>query len=431
MIKGGVVADDITGANDIGSMFAKGRYLVHVYASEGVDRMQSFIADKQPDVSIVDTNSRLDTPAVAYDKVFTATHRLRQTGCRRFFNKTCSVFRGNIGVEFDAMLDALDEEFAVVVLGFPKNGRLTIDGVHYVHGVRLQDSPFRDDPIHPATESNLVDILQAQTRRRVGLLNHQVIAEGADVLRARVAALRSSCNYVILDVPDQASLTTIARAVGDCRVLCGSSALAEELPRVWGAGHERANQDELPPADITGILCAAGSLTPQTRAQIQYMKGHGFPTVELDTLALFTPGGQAAEIERIVAFAVQYLATGRDVLVYAAGEPAIVEQTQAEGTRRGLTRAEVGRMVEDTLAKVVARALDASEGRRLVVAGGETSAAISRELGVQGLRIWKEIQPGLPSCVSLTVPPLLMVLKSGSFGSADFLVQALDHLRAQ
>ncbi len=109
MIKGGVVADDITGANDIGSMFAKGRYLVHVYASEGVDRMQSFIADKQPDVSIVDTNSRLDTPAVAYDKVFTATHRLRQTGCRRFFNKTCSVFRGNIGVEFDAMLDALDE----------------------------------------------------------------------------------------------------------------------------------------------------------------------------------------------------------------------------------------------------------------------------------------------------------------------------------
>ena len=431
MMKGGVVADDITGANDIGSMFAKSSYLVHVYASESFDRMQPVIADTQPDVCIVDTNSRLDTSAVAYDKVFAATRQLWVAGCTRFFNKTCSVFRGNIGVEFDAMLDALDEEFAVVVLGFPKNGRLTIDGVHYVHGVRLQDSPFQHDPIHPATESNLVDILQRQTRRRVGLLTYQVIAAGAEVLRARVEAMRSSCNYVVLDVPDQASLATIARAVGDFRVLCGSSALAEELPRVWGEGSDQASRNELPPDDGSGILCAAGSLTPQTRAQIQYMKDHGFPAVELNTLVLFAPGGQAKEIDRVVASAVPDLATGRDVLVYAAGEPAIVEQTQAEGTRRGLTRAEVGRMVEDTLAQVVARALEASKGRRLVVAGGETSAAISRELGVQGLRIWKEIQPGLPSCVSLTVPPLLMVLKSGSFGSADFLVQALDHLRSQ
>ena len=431
MMKGGVVADDITGANDIGSMFANSSYLVHVYLSEGFDRMQTLLADKQPDVCIVDTNSRLDTSSVAYEKVFTATRQLREAGCTRFFNKTCSVFRGNIGVEFDAMLDAVHEEFAVVVLGFPKNGRLTIDGVHYVHGKRLQDSPFRHDPIHPAAESNLVDILQRQTSRKVGLLNHQVIAEGARVLRARVEALRSSCNYVILDVPDQASLATIARAVGDFPVLCGSSALAEELPRVWGVGSDQANRDELPPANASGILCAAGSLTPQTHAQIQYLKTHGFPTVELNTLRLFDGGGQADEIERIVASAVQYLATGRDVLVYAAGEPGIVEQTQNEGIRRGLTRAEVGRMVEDTLAQVVARALEASKGRRLVVAGGETSAAVCRELDVQGLRVWKEIQPGLPSCVSLTHPPLLMVLKSGSFGSADFLVQALDHLRSQ
>mgnify|MGYP000985367194 CR=1 FL=1 len=42
---------------------------------------------------------------------------------------------------------------------------------------------------------------------------------------------------------------------------------------------------------------------------------------------------------------------------------------------------------------------------------------------MRGLRIWKEIQPGLPSCVSLTSEPVLLVLKSGSFGDAAFLAQ--------
>jgi uncharacterized protein YgbK (DUF1537 family) len=69
--------------------------------------------------------------------------------------------------------------------------------------------------------------------------------------------------------------------------------------------------------------------------------------------------------------------------------------------------------------------------RRLVIAGGETSAAICRRLGVHGLRVWKEIQPGVPSCVSLGDRPLLLVLKSGSFGTPDFLQQALVHIQEQ
>lgn len=47
-------------------------------------------------------------------------------GVRQYIDKQCSVFRGNIGAEFDAMLDELQEEFAVVVLGFPDNGRTTL-----------------------------------------------------------------------------------------------------------------------------------------------------------------------------------------------------------------------------------------------------------------------------------------------------------------
>ncbi|HEX6289607.1 MAG TPA: four-carbon acid sugar kinase family protein [Herpetosiphonaceae bacterium] len=425
-MKIGVVADDITGANDIGSMFAKAGYRVHVYLWDRFD--SASLAGEQPDVCIIDTSSRLDAPDVAYGKVAAATQHLQQAGCRQFFNKTCSVFRGNIGAEFDAMLDRLDETFAVVVLGFPKNGRLTIDGVHYVHGQLLEESPFRHDPIHPMTRSNLVAILQAQTRRAVALVDHRLIAQGADALRGQVAALRGRCHYLILDVPDQAALRTIAQAVGEQRVLCGSSALAEELPAVWGPPAPARQPEALPSFGSRRVLGAAGSLTPQTIAQIDHLRARGTPLVEVNTVALFDAQERQAEIAQAVALLAAHTARGADPLVYAANRPEIVASTRAEGARAGLLATEVARVVEETLAEIVACTLERTDGRRVVVAGGETSAAICRRLGIGGVRIWQEIQPGLPSCISLTERPLLLVLKSGSFGTADFLELAVDQL---
>jgi len=428
-MKMGVVADDITGANDIGGLFAKNGYRVHVYPLERFDAA-ALAADGAPDVLILDTSSRLDPPDVAYTKVAAATRLLQEAGSPRLFNKTCSVFRGNIGAEFDAMLDAAGRSFAVVVLGFPRNGRLTVDGVHYVHGLRLEESPFRNDPIHPMTRSDLVGILAAQTERPVGHIDHGVIGQGPVALRAAIEACRGQAQYVILDVADQAALATIAAAVADEPVLAGSSALAEELPAVWGPSTARAG-GALPPADAGGILCAAGSLTPQTLAQIAHLRDAGLPVVELDTRRLFAPAAAQAEIERVIAALADELDSGRDAAVHGANSPELVAATRAAGAAAGLAPTEVARRVTDALAMVVERVLARTGGRRLVVAGGETSAGVCQRLDVGGMRVLDEIQPGVPACVTLGGTPRLLVLKSGSFGSPDFLAQALDYLRAR
>lgn len=51
-----------------------------------------------------------------------------------------------------------------------------------------------------------------------------------------------------------------------------------------------------------------------------------------------------------------------------------------------------------------------------------------RKLGIEGNYVLKEIEPGLPSGLSIG-KEMLIVLKSGSFGKADFLVKAIDHLK--
>jgi uncharacterized protein YgbK (DUF1537 family) len=430
-MKMGVVADDVTGANDIGIMLAKAGYVTHVYSFATPATFAHYHRLQAADICILDTNSRFDPPDMAYSKVFAATRQLQQAGCPTFFNKTCSVFRGNIGAEFDAMLDALQEDFAVVVLGFPKNGRITRDGIHYVHGQRLEVSEFRHDPMHPMKQSNLVEILQAQTQRPVALAPHTIVRQGPAALRHYIQEMRARCHYLIVDVIDQRALATIAAAVHDCRVLCGSSALAEELPAVWGPDRRQGPSVTPPPLTGRGVLCAAGSLMPQTAAQIAYLQQQGTAVFTLDTRRLFTSRERQAAMERVWREMGPRLAGGEDALFQAANSAAAVEQTRAEGLRHGLAVAEVSRLVSGTIADIVALLVEQAGLNRLVVAGGDTSAAVCARLGIDSLLIWQEIQPGLPSCLTLERPWMWLVLKSGSFGSVDFLAQAIAHMKRE
>lgn len=432
----GVVADDITGSNDIGIMFAKSGCLTHVYEYSrpgDYNRVhQKGLSGRfgEPDITILDTNSRLDTPRLAYEKVFAATSELRAAGCQRYFNKTCSVFRGNIGAEFDAMLDALELDFAVVVLGFPKNGRITLNGIHYVYGKPLAESEFRHDPIHPMRTSNLVEILSSQTHRKVALSDHVVISQGVQALKAEIQARRGTCNYLILDVADQEALRTIAAAVRDEPVLCGSSAIGEELPAAWGIPLAKKWKIRPPDPSSAGILCIAGSLMPQTADQIRYLQKRGVLALALNHGWLFEPKEREAGIRQLSKEIARQLIEGKNVILHSAGSPIAVAETVAMGAEYNLTRTETSRLVTETLAEITALVLSICGQNRLVVAGGETSAAVCARLGVEGVMIWKEIQPGLPSCLSLSDPPMLLVLKSGSFGSSDFLEQAIEHLRS-
>lgn len=422
----GVVADDVTGAGDIGGMTATAGYPTRIHVAG--DAVPGAATLTGADVTILDTDSRLDDAPVAYRKVHAATRALREAGCERFFNKTCSVFRGNVGAEFDAMLDALDEDFAVVVLGFPRNGRITRDGIHYVHGVRLEASPFRNDPIHPATRSDLVGILQAQTERRVGRLGHEVVAQGAVALREAITARRGRDNYLILDVVDGVALATIAHAVGEVRVLCGASSLAEPLAAAWPPP-THTDPPPLPPRDGLGVLCVAGSLTPQTAEQLAHLAARGVARVTLDPRRLFFRSEGEEEIARCVAACAAATARGDDAALRADSSPEAVVDARTAGAASGLPGHEAARRVSAGLAEVAARVRARVGLTRLVVAGGDTSAAVCRRLGVHTLRVREEIRPGLPSCLAEGGPPLLLVLKSGSFGPPGFLAEAAAHLR--
>ena len=114
------------------------------------------------------------------------------------------------------------------------------------------------------------------------------------------------------------------------------------------------------------------------------------------------------------------------VLIHAGATPKEVAAVQ-----EALGRARAGGLIEDALAKI-AQGLLAAGVRRLVVAGGETSGAVVKALGISGLRIGPEIDPGVPWTTAITASsqdqPLALALKSGNFGAPDFFLKAWSKL---
>ena len=109
-------------------------------------------------------------------------------------------------------------------------------------------------------------------------------------------------------------------------------------------------------------------------------------------------------------------------LVYSSADPAEVAEVQKK-----LGRDRAGLLVEEAMGLIAAEIVKRGV-KRLVVAGGETSGAVVKSLGVAAIRIGREIDPGVPWCKTIGDVNLSLALKSGNFGNEDFFTRAFEVL---
>jgi uncharacterized protein YgbK (DUF1537 family) len=147
------------------------------------------------------------------------------------------------------------------------------------------------------------------------------------------------------------------------------------------------------------------------------------PVFTIDPLA--AAGGRKVA-EEALAWASDRL--GDEPIVFAATAP----PDQVAAVQAKLGREAAGALIEGIMAEI-ARGLVARGVRRLVIAGGETAGAVVQALGITGLRIGRQIDPGVPWTVSLPTttgdPSLALALKSGNFGAPDFFLRAFTALQ--
>ena len=413
----GCIADDFTGATDLAGMLVRaGLRTVQLIGVPDRD------LPAEVDAVVIALKSRTSPVAEAVRDSLDALAWLRQAGARQIYFKYCSTFdstpAGNIGPVADALLDALGSDFTVVCPAFPANARTIYKGYLFVGDVPLNESGMRDHPLTPMTDASLVRVMQAQTPRRVGLVPYEVVRRGPGAIRERFGRLRSEgVSYAVLDALDDADLLALGAACADLPLVTAGSGLARGLgPNVSGVAAGAA-ADSLP---ATGGRRAviAGSCSAATRRQVALMRER-HPSFRIEAADL-------ASGEDIPARVLAWAAEQHDpILVYATADP---EEVRAAQAAYGVSGA--GEMIEAALARI-AQGLVASGFGQLIVAGGETSGAVVRALGVSGLQIGPEIDPGVPWTATLEGAgrrPLALALKSGNFGTDDFFLKAWERL---
>jgi uncharacterized protein YgbK (DUF1537 family) len=411
----GCIADDFTGATDLANNLVRAG--MKVVQTIGVPAVP--VADV--DAVVVALKSRTLPAAQAVAQSLAALRWLRAQGCRQFYFKVCSTFdstpAGNIGPVGEALLEELGASFCCVTPAFPENGRTVFKGHLFVGDVLLSDSGMRNHPLTPMTDASLVRVLQAQSRGRVGLIDHTVVRGGAAPIKVRINQLQAEgLRFGIVDALNNDDLMHIGRALADAPLVVAGSGVAIGLPQNHGLQPSAAAAALPAPAGTRAIV--SGSCSEATNQQVADFIGKGGAAFAVDAL-------QLAAGQNVVAQALDWASTRLEagpVLVYSSALPDTVRGVQQQ---LGVERA--GALVEQALAAIARGLVERGVGQ-LVVAGGETSGAAVQALGIEQLRIGPQIEPGVPWCHALATAcggaGVHLALKSGNFGNADFFAKA-------
>ena len=424
----GCIADDMTGATDLANNLVRA----------GMRVTQTIGVPDHPlatdtDAVVVALKSRTLPVDEAIAQSLAALRWLQAHGAQQIYFKYCSTFdstaQGNIGPVAEALMDALADvpgsDFTIATPAFPDNQRTVFKGHLFVGDVLLNESGMQNHPLTPMRDANLVRVLQAQCRRKVGLIDYQVVARGEAAINERIEQLRAQgVRLAVVDALSNDDLMRLGPALKNMPLITAGSGVAIGLPANFGLSPS-STASALPAA--TGLQAViSGSCSLATNRQVQAFIQTGNPALEINPLHI---SAQVAAGQDVVADALawaQPLLVHGPVLIYSSADATSVKTVQ---NQLGVDAA--GAMVERTLAAIACGLVERGV-RQLVVAGGETSGACVQALGITQLQIGQQIDPGVPWCHAQTQAApqhgLHLSLKSGNFGTDDFFTKAFTAL---
>jgi 3-dehydrotetronate 4-kinase len=414
----GCIADDFTGGTDLANNLVKSGF--RTVQTLGIPRDAKTAVDS--DALVVALKTRTCPSEQAVKESLEALGWLRTLGCKQFYFKYCSTFdstpRGNIGPVIEALLEALGSDFTIACPAFPDNGRTVYRGHLFVHDVLLNESGMQNHPLTPMSDPNLVRFLSTQTFGKVGLIRFDRISQGPKAVIQEMQQLRQAgVRIAITDCLGNADLIVLGGAAKDLTLVTGGSGLALGLAAnfgLWGAAPVPV------PAFSGERAILAGSCSKMTLRQVEHAKAAcRHRQISVKNLA----EDSEAEIRDVLAWAREMGNERRPLLIYTSET---VERLTKNQNELGLEKA--SSLCENALAEIAA-GLVKNGVTQLIVAGGETSGAVVKRLGLDLLKIGPEIDPGVPWTLATGAGNrLALALKSGNFGSEDFFMKAWEVL---
>ncbi len=418
----GIIADDLTGANDSGVQLTE----------KGINTSVLFDIPKHKNNLdsgiVIDTNSRALSKQEAKLITEQASLFLKEAGYRYIYKKMDSTLRGHIGTELQAVYDIFQPEFVIIAPAFPPYGRTTKDGIHYVNGIKIADTESSRDPKHPVLESYIPKLIENEIGEPVGLITKL----DSNNLHEKLKIYKeNNIHYIVCDAESQNDLQSLAQnliGISEKIVWAGSAGLAEVLPNVLGIAQEIKTPNF---TNSKRVMTVCGSLSQMTQDQVKFASGQqGIRAVEIDTLEMFTEQWELLS-KRYIAQCIAGLEEGKDIVLYVPSTVEIRNQVKKIGTKLNLSGYQIGERISQDIGLIVNEVAKINqEITGFVLTGGDTAKDVCRQLGGIGFRLIKQIEPGIPlgtligSCVEYKV-----ITKAGAFGTQNSIYHAMQALK--
>jgi len=371
------------------------------------------------DVLSVDADTRGLDPKRAVWETAMLMRRYMSSREQIVFKKLDSTLRGNVGAELAAVLttqrSATTQQghiVAVLAPAFPANGRTTRQGKQLLNGKPLEEMEIwqRDSK----QGNSYIPTMLEEAGMRSAVLPLETIRSSNGSLHKEMIGLAAGLDVLVCDAETDQDLRAIAKAtvaLGHSTVWAGSAGLAYHLPKAISLASTTSATSDQPLA--TGpTLFVVGSSAAVSREQVKEL------TAAPDVNTITVPPGdllagmqQRRDHERKLAEA---FATKRDIVIMLGTEDKL--------------KIDAGRLLSSALAQMIVPHY--GKVGALVVTGGETARLVLQTWGVTGLRLVKELEPGLPFSITENWSRRLPVItKAGDFGNPQTLVHCRQFLR--
>lgn len=423
----GIIADDLTGANDTSlQLFLRG-CKTQVAFGEDI----SIDENLKTEVFAMSTETRNVDAKTAHEKVLNVSENiLKKYNFEYIYKKIDSVLRGNIAVEVVTLLDSLEYDAAVIFPAFPNEGRTTIGGFHLVKGIPLQRTEVSRDPACPIMESNIINLLKSQLPEEMAnytdLISLDVVMKGAGPILTKLNDLISKGKKLIVaDAVSTTDLEQIAFAVtkSSYKILpVGSAGAAQALGKIW---HPDTDEDLVKEPQVPNLpkLVVSGSATDLTASQIKRLQEND--NIENTYFIAIKPQNIFSnDFEEIAQRVLNNLIKDNTVIIHSSELIENTEELTSLLIENELTKEVFISKICDYLASVTKTVLSHKEAV-LITVGGETSYKCCRAIGSKNLQIIDTVAPAIP--LGVDHKGQLIVTKSGNLGTQNTLIDVVRY----
>ncbi len=445
----GYYGDDFTGSTDVMEALTRnGLRTVLFLAPPTPEQLAQYEGLRAVGIAGISRSLPTEEMDTELRPAFTA---LRDLGVPIVHYKICSTFDsspqiGSIGRAVEIGQEVCTPSFVPVVVGAPYLNRFVVFGnlfageSHSSNVYRLDRHPTMScHPVTPMHESDLCLVLAEQMGQKIAMCNVLDLEKSAyDLWTIFDHRLRESANVILFDTLTQPHLSQIGGLLwgevqnGERIFSASSSGLEYALTAYWREQNSLPEPPQFPQNSVAQIVGVSGSCSPAAAQQLRYAQENDFVVVNLspDPNAL-EPLGDTATIIAIINNAVENLSVSdcRGVLLNTCAGPDDPRLT-AHADNPRLTSHEYKRSIGRALGQILRGILEATDIRRVVVAGGDTSGFVAKELGIVALEMVCPMAPGSPLCQAsapdLPYDVMEIVFKGGQVGRQEFYTDVLN-----